>query len=109
MSGNYFCTEGYNLAGNVISVQSFDDGSASSKAMATYCADACRVLGTCHGFTLDDEGNCTLISRAQGSDGGPLAADVADSSMIVGCLKHSLMWADLGGRIAIAQGEGLAG
>jgi|LauGreSBDMM110SN_4_FD.fasta_scaffold18293_2 hypothetical protein len=104
VSGNYFCAEGYNLAGNIISVEKYGS-MVSSKAMATYCADTCRALGTCHGFTMDEEGNCTLISRAMGADGGPLPADAIDPSIVVGCLKHALMWADLGSKTAIAEGE----
>ena len=74
-----------------------------SKASATYCADVCRALGSCHAFTLDNNGTCTLLSRA-GVDSG--ASDFSNSSIIVGCFKHALMWDQLGGQIAVAQGAG---
>lgn len=109
VSGNFFCAEGYSLAGSVISVQTYDIFTVSTKAMSTYCADACRSLGTCHGFTLDVHGTCNLLSRTTSStDGsGLLNTDMTNPDIVVGCLKHALMWADLGGRVAVAEGKNL--
>ncbi len=99
LNGQFYCVESYALAGVTVgTVQQFGPATPTTTA-ATYCADACRALGSCSGFVLDDEGDCTMLSRA-----GKEGADVVDDSVAVACLKHSLMWDTLGAEVAVSLG-----
>ncbi|GAX80737.1 hypothetical protein CEUSTIGMA_g8172.t1 [Chlamydomonas eustigma] len=109
-SGQYFCAESYQLLGShLISSTSFGALGAGQEA-GTYCADACRVLGACHGFWLDPSGTCNLVSMSpfpgtsQQPGAFPVLAVLDPFSSAVGCLKHALLWDMLGAQIALDQG-----